>query len=210
MNLKRIGLAERTGRGIDRIFEGSLLYGRLLPDYSATTEKSVSLFIPKSLPDKAFVKMLADEQQRIGRSLPIHSLLVLNSLKHFHRASVRDISEDICIGETKVKNIIESLTEAGLIEAAGSGKGRYYILSSKVYRNADNTVGYVRQTGIDKLRYSELVLKLAKTQGYITRGNVAELLHITPPQAYRILDNLADNKKLQLIGKGKYAKYIPT
>lgn len=28
--LKRIGLAERTGRGIDRIYEGSLLYGRLL------------------------------------------------------------------------------------------------------------------------------------------------------------------------------------
>jgi len=28
--LKRIGLAERTGRGIDRIFEGSLIYGRPL------------------------------------------------------------------------------------------------------------------------------------------------------------------------------------
>ena len=35
--LKRIGLAERTGRGIDRIYEGSLLYGRLLPDYSRST-----------------------------------------------------------------------------------------------------------------------------------------------------------------------------
>lgn len=206
---KRIGLAERTGRGIDRIFEGSLLYGRLLPDYSATTDSRVSLFIPKSLPDKAFIRMLADEQQRIGRSLPIYALLVLNSLKHFHRAYVRDITEDINIEETKVKNIIESLTEVGLVEAAGSGKGRYYILSSKVYRNADNTVGYVRQTGIDKLRYSELVLKLARTQGYVTRGNVAELLHITPPQAYRILNNLADKKKLQLTGKGKYAKYIP-
>ena len=33
--LKRIGLAERTGRGIDRIFEGSLIFGRPLPDYSA-------------------------------------------------------------------------------------------------------------------------------------------------------------------------------
>jgi len=207
--LKRIGLAERTGRGIDRIFEGSLLYGRLLPDYSASTDSRVSLFIPKSMPDKAFVKMLADEQQRIGRSLPIHSLLVLNSLKHFHRASLRDITEDINSEETKVKSVIESLTEAGLVEAAGSGKGRYYILSSKIYRNADNTVGYVRQTGIDKLRYSELVLKLAKTQGYVTRGNAAELLHITPPQAYRILENLAANKKLKLTGKGKYAKYIP-
>jgi ATP-dependent DNA helicase RecG len=206
--LKRIGLAERTGRGIDRIFEGSLLYGRLLPDYSATTDSRVILFIPKSMPDKAFVKMLADEQQRIGRSLSIHALMVLNSLKHLHRASVHDLTEEISIEETKVKNIIESLTEAGLVEAAGTGKGRYYILSSKVYRGADNTVGYVRQTGIDKLRYSELVLKLAKTQGYVTRGNVAELLHITPPQAYRILGSLAAENKLKLDGKGKYAKYV--
>ena len=30
--LKRIGLAERTGRGIDRIYEGSLIYGNTLPD----------------------------------------------------------------------------------------------------------------------------------------------------------------------------------
>lgn len=207
--LKRIGLAERTGRGIDRIFEGSLLYGRLLPDYSATTDSRVNLFIPKSMPDKAFIKMLADEQQRIGRSLPIHALLVLNALKHFHRASVRDLREDIGMEETRVKNIIESLTEAGLVEARGTGKGRHYILSSKVYRSADNTAGYVRQTGIDKLRHSELVLKYAKTQGYVTRGNVAELLHISPPQAYRLLKNIADENKLKLDGKGRSAKYIP-
>lgn len=37
---KRIGLAERTGRGIDRIFLGQLRYGRRLPDYSESTEKA--------------------------------------------------------------------------------------------------------------------------------------------------------------------------
>jgi ATP-dependent DNA helicase RecG len=207
--LKRIGLAERTGRGIDRIFEGSLLYGRLLPDYSETTDVRVNLFIPKSMPDKAFIKMLSDEQQRIGRSLSVHSLLVLNSLKHLHRASLKDLIEDTKTEETKVKNIIESLTETGLVEAIGTGKGRYYILSSKVYQSADNTAGYVRQAGIDKFRHNELVLKYAKTQGFITRANVAELLRINPSQAYRILRKLADEKKLKLEGKGKYAKYIP-
>ena len=30
--MKRIGLAERTGRGIDRIYEGSLFYGRQITD----------------------------------------------------------------------------------------------------------------------------------------------------------------------------------
>ena len=49
--LKRIGLAERTGRGIDRIFEGSLIYGKPLPDYSASTAVTVSLFLSRSRPD---------------------------------------------------------------------------------------------------------------------------------------------------------------
>ena len=67
--MKRIGLAERTGRGIDRIYEGSLLYGRLLPDYSQSTDSSVRLFIPRGLPDKAFVRMISEEQKRVGHSL---------------------------------------------------------------------------------------------------------------------------------------------
>ena len=53
--LKRIGLAERTGRGIDRIFEGSLLYGRALPDYSASNDRSVRLFISKGVPDRGWL-----------------------------------------------------------------------------------------------------------------------------------------------------------
>jgi ATP-dependent DNA helicase RecG len=36
--LKRIGQVERTGRGIDRIFEDSIIYGRPWPDYSESTE----------------------------------------------------------------------------------------------------------------------------------------------------------------------------
>ena len=206
--IKRIGLAERTGRGIDRIFEGSLLYGRLLPDYSASTKNRVSLFIPKSIPDKAFIRMLSDERKRTGRAFTIYSLLALNSLKNLHRASLLDIVDDIRIGETKVKSIVESLTESGLVEAAGTEKCRFYILSSKVYKNVDNSIGYVRQTDIDKSRNFELISKLALTQGYITRSDVAALLHITPPQSYRILNKLVDENKIRLIGKGKHAKYI--
>ena len=207
--LKRLGLAERTGRGIDRIFEGSLHYGRLLPDYSGSTERHVSLFIPKSLPDKAFVKMLSDEHKRIGRSLPIHSLLILNALKHSRRASVHEIADEVNIGETKVKSIVESLTESGLVEASGFGRGRYYMLGSKVYKESDDVIGYVRQTGIDKLKYQELILKLAKTQGHVTRANAAELLQISTSQAYRLLADLVSEKRLKLIGNGRYSKYIP-
>ena len=49
--LKRIGLAEKTGRGIDRIYEGSIIYGRPWPDYSETTSTNVRLFIQRAKAD---------------------------------------------------------------------------------------------------------------------------------------------------------------
>ena len=42
-SFKRIGLAERTGRGVDRIFEGLLKYGRPAPDYSESNSAVVTV-----------------------------------------------------------------------------------------------------------------------------------------------------------------------
>lgn len=205
--LKRIGLAERTGRGIDRIFEGSIIYGRPLPDYSESTERYVKLFIQRAEPDLAFARMISDEENRMGRMLPINSLLILSALQTQRRASVHELADIIHISEARTKANIEKLLEDGLVEATGNGKARAYILSANVYREQDNSVGYVRQTGIDKLKYDELVMKLAKQQGYVTRENVSELLNISNSQAYRVLKKLADKGKLVLLGKGRSARY---
>ena len=206
--LKRLGLAERTGRGIDRIFEGSLLFGKIKPDYSRSTDRTVNLFIPKSIPDPAFVEMIQKEQNRIGRPLSVKTLLILNSLKSLRRASADDISEDVYISETYVKAELEALIESGLVEGAGIGKNRQYLLSSKVYKNQDNVLGYVRQTGIEKYRNEELILKVLSEQGYISRKDVSLLLNVSNSQAYRILNKMTKDKKIKLIGQGRNARYM--
>ena len=182
--LKRIGLAERSGRGVDRIFEGSLIYGRPLPDYSESDATSVKLFIPTSLPDKNFIRMISEYQNQTGSGLPINSLLILNTLKQGRRMTVRDLSAETSLPETRVRAAVERMTEAGLLDAMGNTKGRSYILNQKVYQDK---VRYVRQTDIESIRYPELVRKLAEKKKAISRKDVAELLHITPPQAYRVL-----------------------
>jgi ATP-dependent DNA helicase RecG len=95
----------------------------------------------------------------------------------------------------------------GLVEAQGDGKRRAYTLSAKVYRQQNNTVGYVRQTGIDAILYDELVLKLARQQGEVRRADVSQLLNISPSQAYRLLKRLALEEKLTLVGEGRGAHY---
>ena len=206
--LKRIGLAEKTGRGIDRIYEGSIIYGRPLPDYSESTAKNVKLFIQRAEPDLPFTRMISNEENRLGRSLPINSLLILSSLQTLRRASLHELTDKIHVNEMRTKANVEKLVEAGLVEAIGNTSARTYILSSKVYRDQDNITGYVRQTGIELIKYEELIVKLAKTQhGIVTRENVVDLLGISPSQAYRMLKRLTDCGKLKLVGSGRAAHY---
>ena len=206
--LKRIGLAEKTGRGIDRIFEGSIVFGRPLPDYSETTSTYVKLFIQRAEPDLAFTKMISNEENRLGRSLPINSLLALSALQNQRRLTIAEFAETMNIGEMRAKAVVEKLVEAGLVEASGNNKSRFYILSSKVYKEQDNIVGYVRQTGIDAVKYEAWIMELIQKQGgKITRDNVVELLNVTPPQAYRLLKKMSDKGRIKLVGNGRSAYY---
>lgn len=50
-------------------------------------------------------------------------------------------------------------------------------------------------------------MQLAKAKGEVTRADVVKLLHVTPSQAYRILQKLKDAGQLSLNGKGAGAKY---
>lgn len=205
--LKRIGLAERTGRGIDRIFEGSLIFGRPLPDYSASTTVTVSLFIQRSKPDRQIAQLVSNEQNRIGRPLSLNTLLVLNTLKDLPKSTVGQISEATNISEIVVKGILDTSIETGLVEGFGNGKNRTYILSPKVYKTQRAKIGYVRQVDIDETRYPELIINLAKNTDYLSRADIVQLLHVSPSKAYNLLKKLVEQKLLEPINKGHYAKY---
>lgn len=205
--LKRIGLAERSGRGVDRIYEGSLLYGRDLPDYSESTATTVKLFIPRGVPDKRLISLISDEQNRTGSPFPISSLLVLNYLKSNRRMTLSEIAAECVIPEQKLKSTLERLTESGLVEALGNGRGRAYVLSSRAYKDPAE---YVRQTDIDTIRHKELILTLARKKEFISRRDVVDLLHISSSQAYRLLKKLTDEGALLKNGTTSGAKYTLT
>lgn len=206
--LKRIGLAEKTGRGIDRIYEGSIIYGRPWPDYSETTNTNVRLFIQRSKADDSFTQFIANEQNRLGRPLSIYALMILSLLKNEKRLTLNRIAEMTHLADGKLLSAIENLIEDGLVEGFGNGKSRTYILSEKVYRENNRGIQYVRQTGIDRVTYPEMIIKLARTQdGIITKQDVAELLKISPEQAYYEIKKLVETGKIYKYCGGKYTKY---
>lgn len=209
--LKRVGLAEKTGRGVDRIFEGSLRYGRPLPDYSGTTATNVSVYIARSAPDEPFMKMLNEETERTGKSLSLRSLLVLAALEHEHRLKASELSEQLHFTDAVTRSAIETLVEAGLVEAQGSSFSRAYILNSKIYSAVGEEADFVRQSGIDKVGGPELVMKLARQKGgSIANRDVMELLRLSRKQAYRLIQKLVKSGELELVGEGGGAHYVVT
>jgi len=205
--LKRVGLAEKTGRGIDRIFEGSLMYGKPMPDYSASTAVTVSLFIARSKPDIQLAALVSREQNRLGRPLSVNTLLVLNVIKDMPRSTVSQLAEVVRLPESTVKSILDFSIECGIVDGYGSGRGRSYILSAKVYNTKEERMGYVRQVDIDESRYLELIINMAKNNKYIARIDVVNLLHVDENKAYKLLKKLVVNGDLEPINKGRYAKY---
>ena len=205
--LKRTGLAERTGRGIDRIFEGALNYGRPLPDYSRSNRRGVSVLLPRSVPDKAFVELLAEERERSGKSMSLDGLLILDKLKSERRCGFDVLSGSLDMSDQRLRTVLGQLTEAGLVESAGVGARRTYMLGAKVYRRSGRAMDYVRQSDIDRVRYPELIIKLMHEQKSVRKNDVMELLHLEGNQAYYQLRKLVLEGRAKKVGSGRNVRY---
>ncbi len=206
--VKRIGLAERTGRGIDRIYEGMLRYGRPAPDYAMSDASSVVLMLQKSDADTGFLEMILTHEERTGTAMPIDSLIIISRLRQERRLTTSDLTEDTQKSEQATRTALEKLMEAGLVEAHGAGRGRTYMLSAKVYRHAGQKAAYVRQqAGFDPIQQEQMVLKFMEQHGTIKRADVADLCKISPFQATRLLKRLIEEGEIARKGKGKGTYY---
>ncbi|MBR4662586.1 MAG: putative DNA binding domain-containing protein [Lentisphaeria bacterium] len=204
--IKRIGLAERTGRGIDRIYEGMLRYGRPAPDYSASNESSVTVFFANAEPDLNFMKMLIEQEDK-GSRLPIDSLIILSRLREERRLGISDLTEAVQKSERAVHADLEKLTESGILERQGTGRGSTYMLSAKIYVQAGKKAEYVRQVAFSALQQRQMVLRFIDEHGSICRADVMELCHLTGSQAYHLLHRLVKEKEIHKEGILRYAVY---
>lgn len=207
--LKTAGYAERTGRGVDTIYAGSLATGGAMPDYSQSTSTEVVLFLRRIVPDEAFITMVADEERRRGTPLSVWTLIVLSLLREHHRLTLSQLRDFSHLEERRVVRAVEELVESGLVEATGNGSTRGYTLSSKVYRQSDSLASYARQIDIDATRRTGMVLDFAhRNGGKITTSDVMELLNLSYISAYRLLKRLESEGKVRHEGNGPSSRYV--
>lgn len=206
--VKRIGLAERTGRGVDLIYQGLLRYGRPAPDYHQSNSQSVVVALSGGSADIGLLRLVLDEERRTQGILPVNSLIALSLLWRERRIDTSSLAHAIQRDESIARNTLELLVESGLVVAHGIKKGRTYTLSPSVYRETGQPEAYIRQAGFDPIQQEQMVLRYVKEHGQITRKDVQELCALGPFQATRLLHRLVAAHELRMVGERKATRYV--
>lgn len=207
--LKRIGVVERSGRGVDKIYRGVLKFGRAAPDYSRSDRESVMVRLAMTNADKDFLRLvLSEEQRRDVRELAIDDLVILAALRSHNRLDGTALAQHIQRDDNDTHTVLERLLELGLIEAHGSNRHRSFTLSADLYRAEGRAIAYTRQKGLSRARNEQMVLAHIENHGEIRRPEVMELCHMDVNQAARLLRKLKQEKQIVQKGKTRAAFYV--
>lgn len=142
--LHEIGFVERSGVGLDRVFETSIKSGKGSPLLEETTDDFVKLTLPAIIQDIGFVSYLEK----------------LSSEKNIMFNEIDDLVEIENIrstGKYKEKPKAEKFLKMGIIERIGIGSGTRYVLSKKFYEHIGKKAEYTRRKGLNRESRLELL-----------------------------------------------------
>ena len=205
---KRIGLAERTGRGVDKIYRAMLRSGHDIPDYSNSSSTSVVLRLNSAEFDEPFVRMLIEEEKKMDSLMPVDALIVLTTLKNERRASLPELARKVQKIETDAKVTVEWLVELGMVEGIGNGKARRYMLSSKVYALSGDETGYIRQRGMTIIDEIGMIMRHVEKYGTINSRQTADHCKSDLNHANYVLKKMVEKNMLIRCGRGKNTYYM--
>lgn len=203
---KRAGLVERTGRGVNRIFEGQLRYGRGAPDYSRSTRDDVVVVLSGGPANLSLARYVV-EQAEAGRPLSLEALIVMNELVQERRVTTARAAQLFQRDEGGARALLNQMVDRGLLEARGEARGRTYHLSAAAYRAIGEGAAYVRVHGFEPLQQEQMILQYVDAHGRITRREAADLCQLAPRQARSVLKRLVDRGELRLVGQRRGAFY---
>lgn len=197
-----IGLVNRVGLGVDRIYEGLLQLGKDLPHYSAD-ESHVQLTIP--LESHEEFALFVMEERRKGRELVLDDLILLrrlvqvSSLDRWEAASALQLNED---GAAKR---LALLREAGYLVVRGRGRSATYDLKRDL---ADRWRGRGRvnaEMQLDKEATKLRILSLLQERGRLTNSEIRRFSSLDRIQVYRLVKELEAEGKIRFRERGRAA-----
>jgi len=196
----RCGLVERAGQGMNRIFEECIRETKPKPDFRGTDTFNVSLALHCEVREPQFLRFL----EKIGReqlkSFATQDFLAIDCIFHDEK-----ISEEL-------KDRLPSLSDHGIIEKVGRGRGVRYILSRKFFHFLGKKGVYTRQKGLDRETNKTLLMKHI-VENWAEGSKLSDLIDVLPMlsknQVQRLLQELKSEGRARLSGVTKAGRWYP-
>jgi len=197
----RCGLVERSGQGMNFIFEESIRQGKLQPDFTGTDAYQVNFTLHGQLRDAGFVKFLSQINSELQVSFDVHDFVLLDLV---HREQpVPDA----------LKPRLRRLSDFGIIETVGRGRGIRYFLAQRYYTVVGEHGTYTRRKGLDREQNKALLLKhlqSAHPQG-CSRSELQQVVPAVSPDTIKnMLIELRKDGKVRLKGQRRWALWFAT
>jgi len=197
----RCGLVERSGQGMNRIFEACIKESKPKPDFSNTDDNHVWLTLQGQVQNTKFLQFLEKIGQEQLESFSTRDLLVIDKI--FNAESVLD-SE---------KRTLSRLKELGIIEQINRGRGTRYVLAKKFYAFIGKKGIYTRKKGLDRKTNKELLLSHIRANAN-DGSRMVEFLEILPghsrSQIQVLLRELAKENRIYVHGSTLAARWYPS
>ncbi|WP_272976997.1 ATP-binding protein [Deinococcus geothermalis] len=224
--LARLGLVERAGVGVDKMYQLMLRHGKEPPEYT-TYPDAVTLTLHSPGFDAEFVRFVARKQEEM-QTLSLDMLIVLSLLAREGEATRAGLARALQLPEDRTPRLLRSMEEHRLITRSGVGRGIAYVLSEEVQRALGRepkrhvpppppaeaaSVPSVRKprfsrTGPDlasgptPAEVRAVALALAREQGRVRNRDLRDACDLNTQQAWRVLRRLVLEGHLVKRGRG--------
>ena len=142
--LSLCGMVERSGQGMNLMFELSVQEAKPLPDFTGTDDFFVSVTLNGLIIDKAMLSVINRISERCEELLSTEDFLTINALYHERQLDV------------KMQSRLNRLIDMGIVEHIGRNK---YVLARSLYAATGKTGVHTRHVGLDRDTNKELLLK---------------------------------------------------
>jgi len=192
---ERTGLVERSGQGIDNIFESSIRQGKGLPDFNGTNDSTVQINISAGVKDIEFVKFLEKIINEKQAAFSFNEIYELEKLR-----------EKRMLPSLNHK---EKFLKLGVVEKIGKTSGTKYILSHRYYSYQERPGVYTRIKGFNRESKKELILEHIRREGKGRREDFIDAFpELKPKDISNLLAELKSDGKIRRLGSDRAGFWI--
>ena len=196
--LAKCGLIERSGQGMNLMFETAVRQSKPLPSFAGTSAHEVRLTLEGGVRDPAFVRFIERLGDEALRKFATRDYLVLEYLHREHEVPA------------ELKDRLPELIRMGAVEVMGRGKGTRYLLSEGLYAALGAKGTHTRKKGLDRDTNKALLLKHLVKQGD-GGAPLAELRQVLPAltevAVQTLLQELRNDGQVVLEGQKRWARW---